>query len=157
MIHVWVTDRAFRPHFEIEHVEGALHDPGEDRRTSLRKTPHSLVEAENGEIALRKFKQEPFDIVLMDIQMPVMDGLEAIRAIREWEALHQLPATPIIELTASAFGGDMEKCLKAGATIHVAKPVKKAVLLASILDLTSHARGCPHASEVGEQPRLSPQ
>jgi two-component system sensor histidine kinase/response regulator len=59
----------------------------------LRQTRCRVIEAESGEIGLSKFKQEPFDLVLMDIQMPVMDGLEATRAIREWESLHQLPVT----------------------------------------------------------------
>jgi CheY-like chemotaxis protein len=121
----------------------------------LRKTPHRLVEAENGEIAVRKFKQESFDIVLMDIQMPVMDGLEATRAIREWEALHRLPAIPIVALTASAFGEDVNKCFAAGATLHVAKPVKKALLLATIHDLTATPRGSPLASAVGDPPHAS--
>jgi PAS domain S-box-containing protein len=121
----------------------------------LRKTAHRLVEAENGEIAVHKFKQESFDIVLMDIQMPVMDGLEATRAIREWEALHRLPAIPIVALTASAFGEDVNKCFAAGATLHVAKPVKKALLLATIHDLTAAARGSPFASAVGDPPHLS--
>jgi CheY-like chemotaxis protein len=104
--------------------------------------PHRLVEAENGEIAVSKFKLgPPFDLVLMDMQMPVMDGLAATRAIRAWETLHRLPVTPVIVLTASAFGEDVDQCLAAGATVHLAKPIKKAVLLATIRDLTADARG----------------
>jgi CheY-like chemotaxis protein len=102
-----------------------------------------------------KFLLEPFDLILMDLQMPVMDGLAATRAIREWEALHRLPAIPIVALTASAFGEDVNKCFAAGATRHVAKPVKKALLLATIHDLTAAARGSPFASLVGDPLHLS--
>jgi two-component system, sensor histidine kinase and response regulator len=95
-------------------------------RTFLQPLRHCLVEVENGEIAVSKFKLgPPFDLVLMDMQMPVMDGLAATRAIRAWETLHQLPATPVIVLTASAFGEDVDQCLAAGATLHLAKPIKK--------------------------------
>jgi len=121
----------------------------------LKHTPHRVVEAENGEIALCKFKQEPFDLVLMDIQMPVMDGLAATRAIRAWETLHQLTATPVVVLTASAFGEDVNKCFAAGATRHLGKPVKKAALLATIRDLTAGKRGSPHASAIDEPSSLS--
>jgi len=125
-------------------------------RTFLQPLPHRLVEAENGEIAIRKFKLgPPFDLVLMDMQMPVMDGLAATRAIRAWETLHRLPATPVIVLTASAFGEDVDQCLAAGATLHLAKPIKKAVLLATIRDLTADARGSLHASAVDELPSPS--
>jgi CheY-like chemotaxis protein len=125
-------------------------------RAFLKQTPHRVVEAENGEIAVRKFKQgPPFDLVLMDIQMPVMDGLAATRAIRAWETLHHLPATPIIALTASALGDSVDRCFAAGATIHLAKPVKKAVLLATISDLTAATPGTSVALAVCEPPTLS--
>jgi CheY-like chemotaxis protein len=88
----------------------------------------------------------------MDIQMPVMDGLAATRAIREWEARHQLNVTPIVALTASAFGDDVEKCIEAGATLHVAKPVKRATLLATIRDLTEGAKVSPPALSLGQGP-----
>ncbi len=116
----------------------------------LKQTPYSVVEAGNGAIAVAMFQQEPFDLVLMDIHMPVMDGLAATRAIREWEARHQLNATPIVALTASAFGDDVQKCTNAGATLHVAKPVKKAVLLATIRDLAAGAKTSPPALDLGE-------
>ena len=125
-------------------------------RAFLKQTPYRVVEAENGAIALAMFQQEPFDLVLMDIHMPVMDGLTATRAIRAWEAARQMPATPIVALTASAFGDDIQKCIDAGATLHVAKPVKKAVLLATIRDLTAAAQAAPPAPAPRETPSLSP-
>jgi CheY-like chemotaxis protein len=64
--------------------------------------------------------------------MPVMDGLTATRAIREWEHAHQRPPTPIIALTASALKGDKEKCLAAGCTAYLSKPIKQEVLLQTI-------------------------
>ena len=118
----------------------------------LRHPRYRLVEAENGEIALRKFKDEPFDLVLMDIQMPVMDGLAATRAIREWERLNRLPTVPVIALTAAAFGEDVEKSAGAGATLHMAKPVKKATLLAAIGNLTADAGQSGQVSPLDEQP-----
>lgn len=120
----------------------------------LKQTPYRLVEAENGAIAVEKFQTEAFDIVLMDIHMPVMDGLAATRAIRSWETLHQMTATPIIALTASAFGEDVEKCFAAGATRHLAKPVKKTVLLAAIHDLTAHLQGCLPPTQNSKSPPL---
>jgi two-component system sensor histidine kinase/response regulator len=118
-------------------------------RAFLNPSSHRVVEAENGEIALCKFKQQRFDLVLMDIQMPVMDGLAATRAIRTWETLHHIAATPIIALTASALGGNVNECFAAGATFHLAKPIKKAVLLATIDDLTADTRGSSSASTIG--------
>jgi polar amino acid transport system substrate-binding protein len=76
--------------------------------------------AENGHIAVNKVKVHPFDAVLMDIQMPVMDGYTASREIRKNSALNTLP---IIAMTANAMAGDKDKCLDAGMNDHVAKPI----------------------------------
>src|ERR1700730_19025936 len=70
--------------------------------------------AENGAIACEKFTAGHYDLVLMDRQMPVMDGLTATRMIREWEQANHRPPTPIIALTAAALKGDQEKCIAAG-------------------------------------------
>ena len=103
----------------------------------LKQTPYRLDFAENGEVACGKFKVGRYDLVLMDMQMPVMDGYTATGTIREWERANHRPPTPIIALTAHALQGDAQKSLAAGCTAHLTKPIKKATLLAAILE---HAR-----------------
>jgi PAS domain S-box-containing protein len=100
----------------------------------LRDTPYRVEIAVNGAIACEKFKAGHYDLVLMDRQMPVMDGLTATRAIREWEKANCRPPTPIIALTAAALKGDQEKCVAAGCTAYLTKPIKQAVLLQAIKD-----------------------
>jgi two-component system sensor histidine kinase/response regulator len=98
----------------------------------LKPLPYQIDVAENGRIAIEKFKASRPDLVLMDVQMPEVDGLAATRAIRQWESEHGLPATPIIALTASVLENDVDRSLAAGCDEHVSKPVKKPVLLAAI-------------------------
>jgi signal transduction histidine kinase/DNA-binding response OmpR family regulator len=94
--------------------------------------PYQIDEAENGEIALLKFSGATYDVVLMDLQMPVMDGLTATRAIRVHEAARELTPTPIIALTASALAEDVQQSLAAGANTHITKPVSKAALVEAV-------------------------
>ena len=101
-------------------------------RAYLKKSPHSLDMAENGQEGLEKFKSTRFDIVLMDMRMPVMDGYTATREIRRWEQEQGQTATPIIALTAHALKADRQKCLDAGCSDYLSKPVKKADLLKKI-------------------------
>ncbi len=98
-------------------------------RAHLKQVRFDSEEAENGAIAVEKAKAAAFDLIIMDIQMPVMDGYEAIRSIRQWENARSLKRTPIIAFTASAFEDDVRRALDAGADMHVSKPVKKAALL----------------------------
>src|SRR6202140_4019481 len=98
----------------------------------LEDAPYQVEIAENGAIACEKFTAGNYDLVLMDRQMPVMDGLTATRAIREWERANQRPPTPIVALTASALKGDREMCLTAGCTAFLTKPIKQEVLLQAI-------------------------
>jgi signal transduction histidine kinase/DNA-binding response OmpR family regulator len=95
----------------------------------LKQTGHSLDIADNGAIGVEKFKSHPYDVVLMDIQMPVMDGYGATKSIREWERSHDLPPVPIIALTAYALKEETDKIFQAGCTTHITKPVKKTTLL----------------------------
>ncbi len=92
-----------------------------------------LVQVENGAVAVQAFKTQVFDVVLMDLQMPVMDGLSAIAAIRAWEALHHLAPTPILALSANALPEHVEATRAAGADAHLAKPLT-APLLFDALD-----------------------
>jgi len=98
----------------------------------LQDTPYRVETAENGAIACEKFIAGHYDLVLMDRQMPVMDGLTATRAIRAWEQANQRSPTPIIALTAAALKGDREKCIAAGCTAYLTKPIKQDVLLQAI-------------------------
>ena len=115
-----------------------LVDDSEDNRLLIQAFLHGksfLVDhAENGQIALDRFigKASPYALVLMDIQMPVMDGYEATRAIRDWEKRHGQSPTPIIALTAHALSEHKKTSLKAGCNAHIVKPVKKAALIATI-------------------------
>src|SRR5207237_576104 len=95
-------------------------------------TPYQVEIAENGAIAFEKFTTGEYDLVLMDRQMPVMDGLTATRAIREWERQNHRAPTSIIALTASALRGDQEKFVAAGCTAYLTKPIKQDVLLQAI-------------------------
>src|SRR5690606_24784657 len=80
----------------------------------LRKAGHEVTSAHNGLEALELFKYQSFDLILMDVQMPVMDGLEASRCIRLYEQERQLKPTPIIALTASVLEEDRLAALQAG-------------------------------------------
>src|SRR5690606_21913417 len=75
--------------------------------------------AENGAVALAKLQQSGYDLVLMDMQMPVMDGLEATREIRRRPGLQTLP---VVAMTANAMVSDRQRCLDAGMNDHIAKP-----------------------------------
>lgn len=85
---------------------------------SLKMLNCTVVEAENGKIAIELLKQEPFDLIIMDVQMPVMDGLEATRSIRDELKL----TTPIVALTANAFRHNAEQYLSAGMNDYIVKP-----------------------------------
>ncbi|WP_210249119.1 MULTISPECIES: PAS domain S-box protein [unclassified Bradyrhizobium] len=98
----------------------------------LEDTPYQVQIAETGAIACKMFEAGRYDLVLMDRQMPVMDGLTATRTIRAWEQANHRPPTPIIALTASALKGDREMCLAAGCTAFLTKPIKQEVLLQAI-------------------------
>jgi signal transduction histidine kinase/CheY-like chemotaxis protein len=98
----------------------------------LEDTPYRVDIAETGAIACEKFIAGHYDLVLMDRQMPIMDGLTATRTIRAWEQANDRPPTPIIALTASALKRDREMCLAAGCTAFLTKPIKQEVLLQAI-------------------------
>jgi CheY-like chemotaxis protein len=98
-------------------------------REFLKDAPIEIDSAENGAVALSKFVSQKYDLVLMDMFMPVVDGYEAVRTIRKWEAEQQAIRTPIVALTAAASLDDRNCSLDAGCDFHVTKPVSKAVLV----------------------------
>ena len=98
----------------------------------FKRLPYQIETAENGKVAVEKFCSGRYDLVLMDIQMPVMDGYTAVRTIRAWETEHRRPATPILALTASTLDDDIRRAFAAGCNAHIAKPVRKATLLTAI-------------------------
>jgi len=106
-------------------------------RSYLKQTPHRLDIADHGGIALELFKNGHYDLILMDMQMPVMDGYEATKAIRAWEREHDLPPTQVIALTALALKEDGVKILDAGCNAHMTKPLKKHTLLEVLQACTS--------------------
>jgi len=123
----------------------------------LRDTPYRVDVAENGAIACEKLAAGGYDLVLMDRQMPVMDGLAATRKIRQWELANHRRPTPIIALTAAALKGDREMCIAAGCTAFLTKPIKQEVLLQAIKEhsIVAPAIADPGASRmwVGELSR----
>ena len=99
-------------------------------RSMLKGTGISAQFVENGELAVEAFRRTPPDIVFMDMSMPVMNGIEATRAIRTWEAETGGVRRPIVALTANARKADRIRCLDAGMDDFLSKPVKKAAILA---------------------------
>jgi two-component system sensor histidine kinase/response regulator len=102
----------------------------------LRQNGHTLVHAVDGVEAVEITGQESFDLILMDVQMPEMDGFEAARRIRLAE--HKTGKhTPIVALTAHAMDGDRERCLEAGMDDYLSKPLKKADMLALLRQIAA--------------------
>jgi len=104
----------------------------------LEKRGHEVSVAQTGQEAVTAVKAQSFDLILMDIQMPVMDGMAATKAIREMEADTD-SRTPIVAMTAHAMKGDRERCLQAGMDGYVAKPLNREDLFGEIARVTSGA------------------
>ena len=101
-------------------------------RAYLKQTPYRLEEAEDGRQAIDKFIAAKFDLVLMDVQMPIVDGYKATATIRAWERANVRRRTPIVALTASALEEAMHRTRAAGCDAHITKPVRKSTLLDAI-------------------------
>jgi len=99
----------------------------------LEKYHHTVQVVENGLQALEAVKNKRYDVILMDVQMPVMGGFEATAKIREYEKDAGLPRTPIVALTAHAMLGDREKCIQAQMDEYLSKPLKQNTLIQVIL------------------------
>ena len=98
----------------------------------LGEGDHEVVVAGDGQQALEALRERTFDVVLMDIQMPVMDGLQATAAIRAGEGVVD-PRVPIVAMTAHALPGDREECLAAGMDAYLSKPIRRGELLGALM------------------------
>jgi PAS domain S-box-containing protein len=118
----------------------------------LEKRGHTVTVVQDGTEALAAMRRQTFDVVLMDIQMPYMDGLETTQAIR---AREQATATrvPIVAMTADAMQGDRERCLAAGMDGYVTKPLHPTELFEVIASLTAPAAHMPETSPAPEGER----
>ncbi len=122
-----------------------LVDDNEDNRNLLclylQNTPFTFETAENGEEAVKMFISSSFDLLCMDIEMPIMDGYEATRQIRKCEQEQKLDATPIIALTAHAFVRFRKKCMAAGCSDYLTKPVRRDTLIHTIVTHLQRGQG----------------
>jgi CheY-like chemotaxis protein len=114
----------------------------------LRRRGHKVTIAANGREALATVTAQPFDVVLMDVQMPEMGGFEATAAIRALEAERQTPRMPIVAMTAHAMKGDRERCLAAGMDEYLTKPLDPRHLCA----LVEQMAGGKPAAEPRDEP-----
>lgn len=111
----------------------------------LRQLGHEVSMAGNGREAVERQAEKPFDLIVMDIWMPEMDGLEACRKIREAEQ-GTGKRTPIIALTAHAIRGDRDACLAAGMDEYLTKPIRRQILVDAIQRVTNGASSAAPAS-----------
>lgn len=102
----------------------------------LKKAGHKIIVAENGQEAYERWLEKKPDLVLMDMQMPIMDGLEATKKIRLYEQENNNAPTPIIALTANALKSDQDRCLASGMNAFLSKPFKAPELL-QVIDQTT--------------------
>jgi CheY-like chemotaxis protein/HPt (histidine-containing phosphotransfer) domain-containing protein len=117
----------------------------------LKMQGHNVVIAADGRAAVDRWKNDQFDVVLMDVQMPEMDGYEATAAIRELER-EAGRRTPIIAMTANAMKGDREKCLAADMDGYVAKPIEREQLFEAINEIALASSGDGEAAGAGTSP-----
>jgi signal transduction histidine kinase/ligand-binding sensor domain-containing protein/CheY-like chemotaxis protein len=113
-------------------------------RRLLEKMGHQVTVAENGNMAVQLWQSQlrqanPFDLILMDVQMPELDGLRAAQIIRQTEKVRNLSSTPIVAITAHSLDGDRERCLAAGMNAHLTKPIAPRMLAQILTALTTSA------------------
>jgi CheY-like chemotaxis protein/HPt (histidine-containing phosphotransfer) domain-containing protein len=133
-------------------------DSPTNRRLAMRlleKRGHLVTAVENGLEAVQALDKASYDVILMDVQMPEMDGLEATAAIREAEQLSGAHI-PIVALTAHAMKGDRDRCLEAGMDAYVSKPFQAEELFATIEQLVSYANSEQAAVEPEATPKSEP-
>jgi PAS domain S-box-containing protein len=120
----------------------------------LEKLGHRVTEAHDGAVALAMTADHAYDAILMDMQMPVMDGIAATRAIRsrERDGSH----VPIIALTANAMSGDRERCIESGMDDYVSKPIEAAALVAALARVTGARAATDTTATAAANPRAAP-
>ncbi|NBB77997.1 MAG: response regulator [Verrucomicrobia bacterium] len=127
-----LSHKIFEPASEMDvmHILLAEDNPINQNlaRRRVEKLGHRVELAENGRVAFEAVQRNPYDVVLMDIQMPEVDGFEATRLIREYERTEGLLPVHIIAITAHAMKGDKERCLEAGMDDYIAKPFRADIL-----------------------------
>lgn len=106
-------------------------------KTFLKKTNHQITEAENGYEAVQLARDNQFDVILMDLQMPVMDGLKATQMIRSFEKTNHKERVHIIALTAYALKEEVDKSIASGCDLHLSKPIKKSTLIEVLNSISS--------------------
>ncbi len=148
-----VSTAADLPATAVESLRILVADDSDDSRSVirayLRHLPYELDFVGDGFSALQGLRTGRYDLALIDIHMPVMDGYDTVRTWREHERLQNLPALPVLALTADAFRDAIEKSTAAGFTTHLAKPIRKTILVEAI---AKHGRGRPQAAT---EPKLA--
>jgi two-component system sensor histidine kinase/response regulator len=125
----------------------------------LQKFGHSVTLANNGKEGATLWEANQasqFDVILMDIQMPLMDGLAATRVIRAWEAKHESARMPIVALTAHALSGAAAECREAGCDGYLSKPVQRGDLMQTIIRFSASGEVPSNAAGGQAQPTPSP-
>ncbi|MBV8055243.1 MAG: response regulator, partial [Deltaproteobacteria bacterium] len=148
-----------RKHLEALSSEYCLHilfaDDSADNRALIqaymKNTSHLIEFAENGKEAISKFMAGQYDLVFMDIQMPIVDGYTAVEEIRRWENYMRHQPTPIVALTASADMEAIRRTKEAGCNLHVSKPLKKAALLETIMRCVPQPPAAVPATPLNQQ------
>ncbi|GFM36827.1 hybrid sensor histidine kinase/response regulator [Desulfovibrio psychrotolerans] len=116
-------------------------------RRHLERLGHTVTSVSNGQLALEALLRDEFDLVLMDIQMPVMDGVQATRALRTLPEYSRLAQLPVVVMTAHAMSGARETFLETGADGYIAKPFEPDELIRTIDKTMSQAAARPHAEQ----------
>ncbi len=131
------SNTSHSPYESLKGKKVLLVDDADENRQLLhlymRKCDLIIDEAINGEEACAKFVQGDYDVILMDISMPVMDGYSAVKLIRQYELELNRKPIPIIACTAFALKEEKEKCFAVGCSAHLAKPISKATLLQTLV------------------------
>jgi len=124
-------------------------------RGLLQAVGHEVVIAADGRETIERWAAEPFDVILMDMHMPELDGIEATREIRRIEQQQGRTMIPIIAVTAAAMSEDTRMCLEAGMNAFLAKPLQASVLYKALADFVPSDPSSPHADEFKNVTNLS--